>query len=230
MRPSISVLSSMATKTMLTQACEQFASEQDCLVALESIGGVDAAKRIRAGTVVDVVVIASQAIDQLINEQHLSQSVGRCDWVCSGISVAVATNTRAPSLKNSDEVKTALSQARRVCYSTGPSGVYLENLFIHWGISEQIRAKCLLAPAGVPVGSLVALGEADIGFQQLSELIGMPGIQVAGPLPPEIQLVTTFSAGVHQKSQHVDLAQRLLAHLRHHQLHPLIRQHGMEPA
>ncbi len=220
----------MATKTILAQACQQFASEQECLVALESIGGVDAAKRIRAGEAADVVVLASQAIDQLINEQHLSDSIGRCDWVCSGISVAVAASTKAPPLNNSDDVKAALKQARCISYSTGPSGVYLENLFIQWGMDAQVKAKRLLAPAGVAVGSLVAQGKADIGFQQLSELIGLPGIQVVGPLPPEIQLMTTFSAGVHQKSQHVDLAQRLLAHLRHHQLHSLIRQHGMEPA
>lgn len=228
---ALHVLSSMATKAILGAACQQFSARTGVAVRVESVGGVDAAKRIRAGEVVDIVLLASNTIDALIAEQFLSGTIGRCDWVCSGIAAAVPASLPAfVSLQNGSTVRQAVEQASSICYSTGPSGVYLEKLFEQWGIAAPVKAKTIVAPAGVPVASVVASGQAQLGFQQYSELINQPGINVVGNLPSDIQLLTTFSAGVHTRGTQIDQAQALLAHLTQSSLHSLIRQMGMEPA
>ena len=120
--------------------------------------------------------------------------------------------------------------ARRICYSTGPSGDHLKALCEKWGLADSVLARALVAPPGVPVASLVANGDADLGFQQLSELIGQPAIEVVGPLPPEIQAVTVFSAGVSVKSSDPEAARALVAFLASAETGPVKRRHGMEPA
>jgi molybdate transport system substrate-binding protein len=230
MAATLHVLSSMATKAILVAACDQFAHSANIHVRVESVGGVDAAKRVRAGEIVDIVLLASNAIDSLIAEQFLSRAVGRCDWVRSGIAVAISAGTPVVPIANAAQVTRAVEQASRICYSTGPSGAYLEKLFESWPSGATIKNKTIIAPPGVPVASLVASGQAQIGFQQLSELVNQPGITVLGELPPEIQLITTFSAGLHVLSPQLSEAQQLLAHLTDSSVHSLIRQMGMEPA
>jgi molybdate transport system substrate-binding protein len=220
----------MATKALLARACEQYTKQNAVPVRVESVGGVDAAKRIRAGETADIVLLASNSIDQLIQETYLNSIIGRLDWVKSGIGVAMPAAQAVPPMQNADDVKQAIQSAASISYSTGPSGVYLETLFERWGLEAAIKAKILLAPPGVPVAQLVAQGKAQIGFQQLSELIGQPGIQVLGPLPSDIQLITLFSAGIHSRTQNTKAALDLVRFLTNHSLHGVIRQHGMEPA
>ena len=93
-------------------------------------------------------------------------------------------------------LKASLTAAKSISYSTGPSGMYLASLFEKMGIADQLQAKTVVPPPGKPVGSLVASGEVEIGFQQLSELINIDGIEVLGTLPLEIAYITTFSAGI----------------------------------
>jgi len=99
-----------------------------------------------------------------------------------------------------------------------------------WGLADSVLARALKAPPGVPVATLVAEGDADLGIQQLSELVGQPGVEVAGPLPPEIQAVTIFSAGVSTASAEREAAQAFLTYLTSIEAHDAIRRHGMEPA
>jgi molybdate transport system substrate-binding protein len=220
----------MATKPLLLRACEQYLSQRKIAVKVESIGGVDAAKRIRSGEVIDIVLLASNSIDQLIGQGFLDATIGRIDWVRSGIGMAIPDNRTVPSISNAQEVRTAVHNAQSISYSTGPSGVYLEQLFEQWGLAAEISAKMVLAPPGVPVASLVAQGVAEIGFQQLSELAGQPGIRVIGPLPPDIQLITTFSAGVHCLSDKTQDALELIRYLTSTSLTDLVKQQGMEAA
>src|SRR5690606_11763603 len=103
--------------------------------------------------------------------------------------------------------------ARTVGCSTGPSGVALARLFDHWGIAEQVQARLVVPPPGTPVGALIARGEVELGFQQLSELMFLPGIDVLGPLPEPIQITTVFAGGVPTASRQPQAAQALLERL-----------------
>lgn len=195
MTAPLRIMSSMATKELLARLCPQYTEVSGQAITPEIAGGVDINKRVRAGEAVDAVMLAANAIDLLISEGHLVAG-SRVDLVKSGIAVAVRAGSARPDIGSEEAVKQAVLSARKVSYSTGPSGVYLERLFERWGILADIKPRLVLAPPGIPVGSLLAKGEADLGFQQLSELKHLPGLDILGPLPPAIQLITTFSAGV----------------------------------
>src|ERR1700722_10222789 len=189
-------LSSMATRNILADLARDYEASHGMRVEIRSMGGVEAAKLVRAGEATDVVVLASKVMASLEAEGHLTKG-GTKDIARSEIGIAVRAGLNLPSVASEQAVKQAMLDARKICYSTGPSGDHLKALCEQWGVP---LARTLVAPPGVPVGALVAKGEADLGFQQLSELIGQPGVEVVGPLPPEIQSVTVFSAGVSSKS------------------------------
>ena len=219
----------MATREILTELIAQYQATTSQTVVAEAAGGVDVAKRVQAGEAVDVVVLAANAIDQLIADGKLLAG-SRVDLVKSGVAVAVPAGARRPDISTEDAVKQAVLAAKTLSYSTGPSGVYLLKLFERWGILETIQPRIVQAPPGLPVGSLVAKGEVELGFQQLSELINIKGITVLGPLPPAIQTITTFSAGVSAASENVDAARGLLAFMAAPAAAATKRKQGMEPA
>jgi len=226
---AIQGISSMATRTLLAELTALYATLQGQQVAMESVGGVDAAKRVQAGEAFDVVVLASDAIDKLIASGHLLAG-SRVDLVHSGVAVAVPSGAAKPGIDSEDAVRSAILAARSISYSTGPSGVALVKLFERWGILDAIRERIVQAPPGVPVGSLVARGEVALGFQQLSELIHVDGIAVVGPLPPAIQITTTFSGGVCTTSTKPDAVRALLAFMASSAAADAKRRQGMEPA
>ena len=219
----------MATREILAALAADFERATGLAVRAEAAGGVDVANRVQAGETVDVVVLAANAIDKLVGAGRLLAG-SRVDLVKSGVAVAVRAG--APRLDISDEaaVKRAVAAARTLSYSTGPSGVYLEQLFERWGLLAELRARIVVPPPGVPVGKLVAEGRADLGFQQWSELMNVAGIEVLGPLPPAIQTITTFSGGVGAQSVQADAARRLLAHMAAPATAELKHRFGMEPA
>lgn len=230
MTSALRVISSMATKALLADLVALHAqASPGSAVSVESVGGVDAAKRVQAGEAFDVVALASNAIDKLIAEGHVLAG-SRVDLVHSGVAVAVRAGAARPDISNEAALKAAVLAARTLGYSTGPSGVQLAKLFERWGIAEQIAPRMVQAPPGVPVGSLVAKGEVALGFQQLSELLHVQGIQIVGPLPPAIQITTTFSAGIGVHSQQVDAARSLLAYLASPAAAEAKQKQGMTPA
>jgi molybdate transport system substrate-binding protein len=201
----------MATKPLLADLVALYrAQAPDVQVQVESVGGVDAAKRVQAGEAFDAVVLASDAIDKLIASGHVLPG-SRVDLVHSGVAVAVPAGAPVPDIATEEALRQAVLSARSVGLSTGPSGVQLAQLFVRWGIAEQIEGRMVQAKPGVPVGALIAQGEVALGFQQLSEMMGVPGITVLGPLPDAVQITTTFSGSVAAASQHADAVRALLA-------------------
>uniref|UniRef100_UPI0035B325A0 substrate-binding domain-containing protein n=1 Tax=Hylemonella sp. TaxID=2066020 RepID=UPI0035B325A0 len=222
-------ISSMATRLVLAELAEAYQRASGQRLRIESVGGVDAAKRVAAGEAFDVVILASDAIDKLIASGHVLAG-SRVDLVHSGVAVAVRAGAAQPDISSEDAVRAAVQAARSVSYSTGPSGVALARLFERWGLAEELKARLVTPPPGIPVGSLVAKGEVALGFQQLSELINLEGITVLGPLPPAIQITTTFSAGICTASRQPEAVRALLDYLRSPATAEAKRRQGMEPA
>ena len=224
----IKLISSMATKEVLVDLIAQYQKSVQQAVVAESAGGVEVARRVQAGEAVDVVVLAANVIDQLIAEGKLLAG-SRADLVQSGVAVAVAEGAARPDISTEDALRQSVLAVSTLSYSTGPSGLYLLKLFERWGILDTIKPRIVQAPPGVPVGSLVAKGEVELGFQQLSELMNLQGITVLGPLPPGIQLLTTFSAGIAATSGQADAARALIAFMAAPAAAAAKRKHGMDP-
>jgi molybdate transport system substrate-binding protein len=154
----------------------------------------------------------------------------RIDLVRSPVAIAGRSGAARPDVASGDAVRRAVLAARSIGYSTGPSGVHLQKLFDRWGIADEIRPRTVQAPPGVPVGSLLARGDIELGFQQLSELMHLDGIDVLGPLPADIQFITTFSAGLGARTAHVAAVRAMLAFMTSREAADVMRRHGMEPA
>src|SRR6185436_6586177 len=165
---------------------------------LESVGGLDAAKRVRAGEPLDVVILAREVIDDLIGAARIVEG-SRVDVAVSAIGVAVRSGTPHPDISSSNGVKAAVLAARKIGYSTGPSGQYLAKLFGRWDPDGRLKDRITVAPVGVPLGSLVSRGDIDLAFQRLSEL-GGDGSVVVGQLPPDMLMMTTLVGGVARAS------------------------------
>ena len=218
----------MAGRKLLGDLISKFESTSPHRVSLESVGGVDAAKRVRAGEPFDVVVLARDVIDDLIGAARIAPG-SRVDVWISAIGVAVRAGAAHPDISSGAAVKAAVLAARKVGYSTGPSGQYLAKLFASWDADGTLKDRITVAQPGVPVASLVARGDIDLAFQQLSEL-GGDGIEVVGPLPPDIQMITTFSGGVASSSTQPDAARALLAFFGSPATRSLKQAHGMDAA
>ena len=223
----IQLVSSMAAKSFLADIAVQYERETGTRIALSAMGGVEVIRRVKAGEPADAVVLSAEQIDQLVAEGRLVAG-SRTDLVKSGIAVAVRKAASQPDIGSEPAVRKAVLSAKSVGYSTGPSGVYLERLLGQWDAERKV--KRVQAPPGVPVGDLVARGEVEIGFQQLSELIHVPGIAVLGPLPPALQLFTIFSGGVPVASASPEAARAALAYMASPAAAQAKRRNGLDPS
>ena len=228
MASPITIISSMATRQLLADLVAEFQKTTAQDVRVESVGGVDAAKRVLAGEAFDIVALASNAIAQLTDAGKIVPG-SQVDLVQSGVAIAVRAGALRPDIGSEEAVKQAVLAAPSLSYSTGPSGVQLAKLFERWGIADEIRDRIVQAPPGVPVGKLVAEGQVALGFQQLSEMMNLPGIDVLGPLPAEIQIITTFSAGLSVTSTQPDAVRALLDFMVSPAVAEIKRRNGMEP-
>jgi molybdate transport system substrate-binding protein len=229
MNDRINGISSMATRQLLAELSDAWRDSGHGDIGIESVGGVDAAKRVHDGEPFDVVVLAAEAIAKLVAAGSVVRGSER-DIARSAIAIAVRRGAERPGVETEDALRAAVLAARAVGYSTGPSGVALQQLFGRWGIAEQLRDRLVQAPPGVPVGALIARGEVDLGFQQLSELMHLDGVDVVGPMPPALQIVTTFSGGVCAACAHPDAARAFLDFIGSPAADEAKRRHGMQPA
>jgi molybdate transport system substrate-binding protein len=229
MTAALKGISSMATRQILAELAAAYQSRSGCAASIESVGGVDAARRVQAGEPFDVVFLASDAIEKLIAGGRVVAG-SKVDLFDSGVAVAVRAGASRPEIGTEDALRRAVLAAPSIGYSTGPSGVALMRLFERWGIAAEIQGRVVQAPPGVPVGSLAAKGEVALAFQQLSELMHLEGIDVIGPLPAAVQITTTFSGGVCAGSTRQEDVRLLLDYMASPQAADAKRRHGMEPA
>ena len=221
-------ISSMAMRQVLTELADAYEQRSKQPVSIVSVSGVDAARRVGDGEAFDFVVLAADAIEKLAASGRVDPA-SRIDLARSGVAIAVPAGAPRPDIGSEEAVRDAVLRARSLGYSTGPSGLHLARLFERWGIAEAIAPRIVQAPPGVPVGTLAASGAVALCFQQLSELMDLPGIDVVGPLPPAIQLITVFSAAVCTASRRGAAAHATLAFLASAEGDAAKRRHGMEP-
>jgi molybdate transport system substrate-binding protein len=216
----------MATRQLLADLSRSFEQTAEWNVEIESMGGVDAARVVRGGRAIDVIILASNVMAQLENEGWIVPGT-RSDIARSGVAIAVRSGLLHPAVANEEDVKQAVLAAEKISYSTGPSGDHLKRLFERWNIAELIADRTVEAKPGIPVGALIARGDADLGFQQLSEFLDVDGIDIVGPLPADIQTITVFTAGVSTRAAHPDGARAFVAHLVSPETQAVKRKLGM---
>jgi molybdate transport system substrate-binding protein len=184
--------------------------------------------RLERGEPVDVLILVGYALDDLIRKGKASAD-SKVDLVRSPIGIAVKSGAPKPDIGSVDALKRALLAARTIAYSDSASGVYVSTeMFAKLGIADEMKGKARMVPA-TPVGEIVAHGDAEIGFQQISELKPVEGIEIVGQLPAEVQKITIFSAGVSVTSKHPDAAKALINFLASPQAAPVLVKSGLDP-
>ena len=223
----VKVLASGAIKEAAFELFPQFEKASGNTVAVTWAGTVDIKKKIAAGEVFDLVIVASPELDTFGKDGKIAAG-SKVDLVRSAVGVAVKPGTPKPDLKSGDDLKKALLAAKSVGYSTGPSGVYMAGLIERMGIAAEIKPKHRGVPSGGTIGTIVASGDAEIGFQQVSELVHIPGIDYIGPLPPDVQCVTIFSCGLQTGATQPNAAKALVAFLTAPAAKNVMTKHGLE--
>jgi len=223
----IKVIASPAIKVAYLELIPQFEHISQHRILTVWGPTVEIMGRVRDGEPADLVIMAADSIDELVKLGKILPS-SRVDVAKSGIGVAVRAGSPNLDISSAEALKQALLSARSIVISTGPSGVYLVELFGRMGIADALRPK-IGQVQGEPIGAVVARGEAEIGFQQVSELLPVTGIDFLGPLPPDIQQITVFTAGIHLNARQPDAARSLVQFLTSPEAAPVIKKSGMEP-
>jgi molybdate transport system substrate-binding protein len=228
MAADLRVLAPNAAKESVSEAISMFEKATGHKVIVSWSGTEGITKRVADGEVVDVVVNAAQNIERQSKEGKLAGAT-RTDFASSGIGVAVSGSSAKVDVSTADGLKAALLSARSVVVSSGTSGRHMVEVFAKLGVGEQVKAKTKQPPSGAQIADSLASGEAELGFQQVSELLSAKGIHYLGPLPADLQNYTIYSAAIHADAPNADLGKALLAALRSPAVQTVIRASGMEP-
>jgi molybdate transport system substrate-binding protein len=229
----ITVMSSGAMSAALRELIPAFERESGSTLTVVSGGSVAGAAdsipdRLQRGERADVVIMAAAGIDELAKAGHLVAG-SRVDLARSSIGIAVRAGAPKPDIVSVEALKQALLAAKSVAYSASVSGVYISTeLFQQLGIAAEMRSKSRKVD-GEPVGAVIARGEAELGFQQISELRPVPGVEVVGPLPAEVQRVTVFSAATGARSANPAGGRALIGFLSSPAAAAAIAKSGMDP-
>jgi molybdate transport system substrate-binding protein len=224
----IKVIAANAIKDGYTRLVDAFQSSSGHKVVTTWTGTVNATKRVNDGEIYDLVIIGADNIDQLIAAGKLAAG-SRADIARTGIGIAVRTGLPKPDVSTSDAVKAAVLAAKSIVYSAGPSGAYVGELLKTMGVAEQVASKVKQPSSGAEAAKILARGDADLGFAQVSEFLDVPGLIYLGPLPAGIQNFTIYAAGLHVAAPSRDAAKALVEHLKAPEAAPEIKKMGMEP-
>jgi len=225
---TLHVLFTAAIKESYLELLPEFERTTGYRVDTEWVPTVDLIARLKCGEAADLVFMTSRAIDELIALGRI-RADSRVELLRSGVGMAVRAGAPRPEIGTAEKFKQAMLAARSICYSTGPSGVYMIELFKRMGIADTIAAK-VKQVKGTPVGALIASGEAEVGFQQVSELKPIAGIDVVGPLPDEIQEITPFSIATTVDARAPEGGRLLAQYLQSPVAIPVMKKWGLDPA
>lgn len=224
----LKVVAPNAVKEAVVEIAARFEKDTGQRVSLSWGGSEAIAKRVADGEVFDVVVNTASGVERMAADGKLV-SGSRTDFSRSGVAAAARTGLPRPDVSSASALKAALLDAQSIAISSGASGRYLEQLFQKLGVADQIKHKIKQPPSGAQIGDMLARGEADLGFQQVTELMHATGFQYLGPLPDEVQNYTVWSAGVHSSAPQADAARDFSRALVAPESAPVIRKFGMEP-
>ena len=224
----IRVLSTQATEEAYRELVPEFEKATGHKVATTFTGTLDAKSGWAAGEGYDLLIMSASSIDEHIKGGKVAPG-SRVDLAKSGVGVGVKSGAPKPDISTTDALKKAILAARSIGYSTGPSGVYVVGLFQRMGIADDIKGKLKQTPTGVFVGSIIASGEAEIGFQQVSELSHFAGVDYVGPLPADVQQFTMFSSGIIAGAKEADGAKALVKFITAPAAAAAFKKRGMEP-
>jgi len=224
----LKVLSTQATEEAYKELVPQFEKASGHKVTTVFTGTLDALKRLSSGETYDLLIMARQQIDELSQNGKVVAG-SRTDIAKSGVGMAVGKGKPKPDISTVDALKKTLLAAKSIGYSTGPSGIYVVTMFQKMGIADEIKGKLKQTPTGVFVGSIIASGEAEIGFQQVSELSFFPGVDYVGPIPTEVQLITVFSAGLPAGSKETGAAKALVSFVTAPAAAAIFKKHALDP-
>lgn len=222
------ILATNGLKSVLVELVPEYERRTGAALTLNWGSSNALVKEIDAGAEGDLTLLTNELIDDLIGRGRIIAG-SRVDLARSGIGVAVRKSAAKPDIGSPEALKRALLAATSIAHSrTGLSGIYFPTVLSRLGIADAVQSRIVMPDAGTPVGELVASGEAELGVQQISELLPVAGIEIVGPLPPALQKITTFSAGTLQGAQDRDAVAALVAFLTK-EFPPLLAEKGLEP-
>jgi molybdate transport system substrate-binding protein len=224
----IRVLSTQATEQSYRELVPQFEKATGHKVTTLFTGTLDADKRLATGETYDLLIMAKDSIEQHTKSGKVVQG-SRVDLARSGVGVGVKAGAPKPDISTVDALKRTLANAKSIGYSSGPSGVYIVTMFDRLGMMDQLKPKLKQTPSGVFVGGIIANGDVEIGFQQVSELSQFEGVDYVGPLPAPVQLYTVFSSGILAGAKETEAARALVRFITSPQAGAVYRKRGMEP-
>lgn len=224
----VRVIAANAVKDGYADVVAAFERSTGHTVVTTWTGTVNATRRVSDGEVFDLVLIGSANIDQLLASAKLVAG-SRADFARSGVGMAIRSGLPRPDVSTAEAIRAAVLAAQSVAYSAGPSGAYVAQMLNSMGISAAIAGKVRQPSSGAEVAALIAKGEADVGFAQVSEFLGVAGLVDLGPLPASLQNYTLYAIGLHTAAPSAEAARQLIRHLTAPEAAPAIRKMGMEP-
>jgi molybdate transport system substrate-binding protein len=224
----IALLSSTAMRESLEDLVPAFEKASGHKVTITFKSGVDVTAALRAGEYADLAVSTDTALDELVKEGKIAAG-SRVDFARPRVGVAVRQGAPKPDVSTADGLRKALLAAKSIGYSKGPSGIHLEGVMKRLGILDQVKPKLIQPALGVRVGAMVARGEAEIGVQQINELLPIPGIDFVGPLPNELQPVLVYSLAVPATAKDRSAAAALAKYLTSEAALPVFKKLGLDP-
>jgi molybdate transport system substrate-binding protein len=226
---SINVLTVPALRPISLELIPRFAEASRHDVATVFSGTDDILQRMKAGeNGVDLVILDAGSIEELTRCGRLVAG-SRVDFAKSRIGVAVRKGAPRPDVGSVEALKGALRAAKSIAYSRSLSGIHIAAWLERWGMAAELAPKIRQPGAGEFVGDIVARGDAEIGFQQISELVHIAGIDFVAPLPAEIQLVTVVSGALHAAAAQPDAARAWINFLASAQAAAALKKNGLDP-